>query len=113
MASFAYSVAASNLVAAALADADATKTLAQGSEFTLPAGTLTANRSITLSTSGAVTGDVVRVVRQDVTAFTLAVINGGAGAGTKYTFPASVARVADFRFDGTNWVLAGHARITP
>lgn len=94
-----------------LTDADATKTVAQGSQFTLLAGVLTANRTITLSTSGATEGQVIRVVRTTASSRTLAVVNGGAGAGTLYTFPAAQRRVADFVFDGTNWALSGHAEI--
>jgi len=106
-------VSSAALTPATLADADATKTVSQGSEFVLKAATLTVNRSITLSTAGAVTGEQVVVTREDVTAFTLAVINGGGGAGTKYTFPISAARRAAFTYDGTNWALSWHAAITP
>jgi hypothetical protein len=82
-----------------------------GNQYTLPASTLSVTRAKTLSTSGAVTGEVIRIVRLDTTAYTMTVVNGGAGGGTIYTFPASVARVADFRFDGTNWALGGHTAI--
>lgn len=107
-----YPKEASILTPSTLGDAGVTITVSQGSEFTLPRGTLTTNRSITISTTGAVTGEVVRVTREDSTAFTLAIVNGGAGAGTLYTFPVSVTRVADFRFDGTNWALSGNAAIS-
>lgn len=107
-----YPKAAPILTPSTLGDASVSIAVASGSEFILPRGTLTANRTLTLSTTGAVTGEVVRVTREDSTAFTLAIVNGGAGAGTLYTFPVSVTRVADFRFDGTNWALSGNAAIS-
>ncbi len=103
---------APKLVQGTLTDAAATIAVGTASEFTLPAATLTANRILTLSTTGAVAGEVLRVIRRDATAFTYAVVNGGAGGGTMYTFVVSVARVADFQYDGTNWAMAGHSRIS-
>jgi hypothetical protein len=91
-----------------LADGNATIQVSQGNRRLLPLATLTANRQVTLATTGATAGEVIVIDRRDVNAFTLAVVNGGAGAGTKYTFPASVARVAVFVFDGTNWALQQH-----
>lgn len=88
-----------------LADADATITKAQGSWRKLPAATLSANRAVTLGTTGANPGDQITVTRLDLTAFTLAFINGGAGAGTLYTMPVSKLGWAKFQFDGTNWAL--------
>jgi len=89
----------------ALTDADATITVADGQRRVLSDGTLTDNRSVTLGTSGAVLGDTIDIARIDTEAFTLAIINGGAGAGTLLTFPVGAMLYAKFRFDGTNWEL--------
>jgi hypothetical protein len=80
------------------------------SQYTLPAATLTANRSVTLGTGGApATGTLVNIVRRDSSVRTYAVINGGVGGGTLFTFAGSpaTAQAASFYFDGTNWVLVG------
>jgi hypothetical protein len=91
-----------------LTDANASIAVAAGNARVLPAATLTANRTLTLQTSGAVTGELMTIVRFGTEAYTFAIVNGGAGAGTKYTFPVSVARAAEFTYDGTNWNLARH-----
>lgn len=67
---------------------------------------LTANRNTTVGTTSVPTGMEVDIVRQDGAAFTNAIINGGAGAGTLLTFAASptTAERLTIRFDGTNWV---------
>lgn len=67
------------------------------------------NTTVTLGTTGAVYGDVVRVVRTDASAFTLAIVNGGAGAGTLCTLLASKVGFAEAFFDGTNWLFDGAA----
>ena len=54
---------------------------------------------------------VITIKRFTTAAFTMPIVNGGAGAGTLYTFPSAGKRVADFRYDGTNWVLAGVKRL--
>lgn len=89
----------------ALTDADATIAVAAGKWRKMPAATLSANRAITLGTTGAVADDQIQVTRLDVGAFTLAFVNGGAGAGTLYTMPVSKLAHAVFQFDGTNWAL--------
>lgn len=88
-----------------LTDASPTITISQGRWRVLPAATLSTNRSITLGTSGAVAGDQIDLTRLDVSANTLAVVNGGAGAGTLITFAASKLGCGRFQFDGTNWAL--------
>jgi hypothetical protein len=94
-----------------LTDADATVNISDGSRFILPAvllGGLTANRILTLGTSGSpMTGDTVTVERYDVTAYTYAIANGGPAGGTLFTFPVSVKRRASFQYDGANWVYLG------
>jgi hypothetical protein len=88
-----------------LTDAAVTITVSQGKWRVLPAATLTANRIITLGTTGAVAGDQLTITRLDLTAFTLALLNGGAGAGTLLTLPVSKLGCATVQFDGTNWAL--------
>lgn len=67
--------------------------------------TLSQGGALTLGTTGAVAGDQIDVVRTSTSAFTYAIINGGAGAGTLCTFPVSKQASATFQFDGTNWAL--------
>jgi hypothetical protein len=98
-------------VTAALGDASVSIAVGTASKFTIAAALLTANRTLTLSTTGAAIGDTIWIVRHDTTAHTIAVVNGGSGAGTLYTFPVSVARIADFVFDGTDWLLGGSHRL--
>lgn len=71
------------------------------------APTLGQNTTVTIGTTGAVTGDRLRIVRSDVSAFTLALVNGGAGAGTLATIIASKAGFIYAFFDGTNWIYDG------
>jgi len=92
-----------------LGDADATiqPFTDKASRYDLPVATLTANRTVTLGTTNVITNTKVSITRRDATNKTLAIVNGGAGAGTKYTFlasPTTVERVT-FRFDGTNWAM--------
>lgn len=88
-----------------LTDAAVTITIAQGRWRVLPAAILSANRIITLGTTGAAAGDRIEITRLDAGAFTLAFVNGGAGAGTLVTLPVSKVNFARFYFDGTNWLL--------
>jgi DNA-binding transcriptional regulator YdaS (Cro superfamily) len=90
---------------ATLTDADATIQIGDGGRRVLPASTLSDNRTITLGTTNAVLGNVIEIARLDVEAFTLAIVNGGVGAGTLATFAVSAREYASFRFDGTNWAL--------
>lgn len=89
----------------ALTDADATIAIGDGRWRALPAATLSTGRTITLGTTDAVKGDTITIVRHDTTANTLAVVNGGPGAGTLHTMAVSAKAVARFRFDGTDWQL--------
>lgn len=65
------------------------------------ATTLTANRTVTLSTTGAVAGQWFRVVRTGLGAFTLNV-------GGLKTIPSATAAFVDVMYDGTAWVLTGY-----
>lgn len=95
-----------------LTDANATINVGQGNDRVLRAA-LTANRTITLGTTGSPeTGEVITIKRFSTTAHTVAIVNGGAGGGTLYTFPVSAKRVADFRYNGTNWEYVGVKRLS-
>ncbi len=95
----------------ALTDADQTLTVAGGNDYTQSTA-LTASRTKTLGTTGSPeTGEIITIKRFTTAAFTMPVVNGGAGAGTLYTFPSGGKRVADFRYDGTNWVFLGAKRL--
>jgi len=88
-----------------LTDADVTIQRSQGAWRVLPAATLSADHAATLGTTGAAAGDQITITRLDATANAYAVINGGAGAGTLVTFPASKIGFGVFQYDGTNWAL--------
>lgn len=91
--------------AVALADSTETITIAQG-PWRVASAALTANRTKTLSPTGATAGDQITITRTEgAAAFTLAVVNGGPGAGTLFTMPASKVNYAKFQFDGANWAL--------
>lgn len=75
------------------------------SRYLVPA--LSQATSLTLGTTNATKGDVMRIVRTDASAFTLAIVNGGAGAGTLCTLVASKVGDAQAVFDGTNWLFDG------
>jgi len=66
--------------------------------------TLTANRAITLSTTRAIKGDVVRVVRTGLGAFTL-------DFASLKTIASGTAAWADATFDGSAWVLTGYGAL--
>jgi len=63
------------------------------------------NSTLTLGSSGAVAGSVIHIVRATAGAHTVAVANGGAGAGTLMTMTASKKAGCIVGFDGTNWRL--------
>lgn len=98
------------LVREPIQGADLTDTAAQAivvaDDFwrVLPAIPITQNITLTLGTTNAEEGDVITLTRLDVAAFTVAIVNGGPGAGTLVTFPVSAQASGDFYFDGTNWL---------
>lgn len=102
---------APGIVASALADENTTIAIGEGSHFVLPDGTLSANRTVALGTTGASLGHVIWVHRLDATAFTLAITNTGAGGGTLVTFPASEMHSMSFAFDGTDWALSSRYKL--
>lgn len=65
------------------------------------------NTSITLGTTGAVIGDIMRVCSPGTSAHTVAVINGGTGAGTLNTVGSGKVGYVQAYFDGTNWIYDG------
>lgn len=89
----------------ALTDAPSSVAVTGGRWYVMPAATLSATRAFTLATTGAAAGDQIEVTRLDATANTMTFVNGGVGAGTMLTMPASKVNFAKFYFDGTNWSL--------
>jgi hypothetical protein len=94
-----------------LTDADQTLQVGNGCQYFLPPSVLTTTRAKTIGTTGATAGIVVTIISlgySGTAAQICNVVNGGAGAGTIFSFPASPSNPieATYRFDGTNWVLA-------
>jgi hypothetical protein len=87
-----------------LADGNATIQVGGKRWRILPAATLTGNSTLTLGTTGAREGHTSFITRLDVGAYTYAIANGGAGAGTLCTMPVSQRAWGFFYFDGTNWL---------
>lgn len=86
-------------VGANLTDAAATSgRLARVTQYVLPAATLTADRTNTLSTTNAHAGDLIIITRLDLTAFRYTV----AGA-TSVVLPPFNQGFCIFQFNGTNW----------
>lgn len=85
---------------------DTSPTLLVGVDFPIQqfATALTANRIITLSTTGAYKGAEFRIVRTGLGAFTLAV------AALK-TIPSGIAAFVDVMFDGIAWQLTGYGTL--
>lgn len=87
--------------------ASAAQTLltSQGELRRIPAATLTENIVLTLDPTNAAAPDLIEVSRFDVSAFTVAIVNGGPAAGTLVTLPVSVRANAVAQFNGTDFVL--------
>jgi hypothetical protein len=68
------------------------------------ATTLTANRTITLSATGAINGSTFRIVRTGLGAFTLDV-------GGLKTIPSATAAFVDVAHNGSTWVLTGYGAL--
>lgn len=85
---------------------DTSQTLTAGTDAPTQrwATTLTADRAITLSTTGAVNGDRFRVVRTGLGSFTLDV-------GGLKTIPSATAAWVDVEFDGSAWRLTGYGTL--
>lgn len=85
---------------------DTAQTLTAGTDAPTQrwATTLTANRIVTLSTTGAVNGDRFRVVRTGLGSFTLDV-------GGLKTIPSATAAWVDVEYDGSAWRLTGYGTL--
>ena len=85
---------------------DTSQTLVVGTDAPTQrwATTLTANRTVTLSTTGAANGDAFRIVRTGLGLFTLDV-------GGLKTIPIATAAFADVEFDGSAWRLTGYGAL--
>jgi len=97
-----------------LPDSDTTINVSGGHLYISQAGSMSANRSTTLGTTGATAAAVLSIERYDVTNKTRAIINGGTSGGTLFTFPASTRMRADFVYDAGagDWTLSGWAALT-
>lgn len=95
----------------ALGNSNPNLTVAGGNSYSMPVSTLTANHYALLDGTGATEGEIIRIIRRDTSAFTYEVYDQG-GVNLLYTFPASAARAADFRFNGGSFVLGGHCGIS-
>jgi hypothetical protein len=88
-------------VSADRGDSSQTLTVGTDSQIQRWATALTANRTVTLSTTGATNGDWFRVVRTGLGAFTLDV-------GGLKTIPNATAAAVDVAYDGTAWRLTDY-----
>jgi len=89
-------------VSANRGDANVTLTVGVNEEIQLFATALTANRTVTLSTSGGVAkGHKFRIVRTGLGAFTLDV-------GGLKTIPSATAAFVDVAHNGTSWQYVGY-----
>jgi len=93
-----------NTVGSDVGDADVTLTVGSSAPIQQYATTLTVNRTVTLSTTGAVDGDSFRVVRTGLGAFTLDV-------GGLKTIASATAAFVDVSYDGSAWVLTGYGAL--
>jgi hypothetical protein len=94
-----------------LTDANVTLTVGGGSWRVMPAAILSTGRTLTIDDALAQEGDTLTITRLDVTANTLAIVNGGVGAGTLITMPVSVRAYAKLYFNGTDWLLRESAQM--
>jgi hypothetical protein len=96
---------------AALTNANVTKTVADGSSFTLPAGTLASSaKTLTLGITGTPeTDEEIEVIVYAQSQNYL--INNNA-ATLLATVVAGTKRVLHFRYDGSDWVFTGKMRLT-
>lgn len=99
----------SPVVGANLTNASVTKNISDGSQFTLPAGTLaTSAKTVTFGTSGTPdTDEIVEfIIYAQAQDFILA-----NGAGPVYTVPAGQKRALHLQWDGAAWQGAGRMRL--
>lgn len=89
-----------------LTNADQTLTVADGCEFTMPAGTTSANRDKTLDDAGAVAGQRM-VFYINAQGNNVVFKNTGSISNTLYTVTAGAKLLLVFEFDGLNWGAPG------
>lgn len=94
-----------------LGDTSPTIAIGGGNWYLLPAATLTADRTVTLGTTGAGAGDRIVITRADVTGFAVTIANGGGGGGNVAVLPGGEVAVLVARFDGTDWKLVQAASL--
>ena len=90
---------------ATLTDASTTVYVSGDSWRRLPAGTLTASRTLTLGTTNTRAGYDLTISVEGTGAYAYAVANGGTNGGTLGTF--SGAGFIHAQFDGTDWKVRG------
>jgi hypothetical protein len=90
--------------AAALTNADATIAVDGGLWLTLPAGTLLAPHTLTLSPTNAGAGAYIEVTRLDLSAYAFTVANGGGTGGDVCVMPGGARSHARAYFDGENFL---------
>lgn len=82
-------------------DGSPTLAVATNTVTQLFSATLTGNRTITLSTAGAVNGTTFKIVRKGLGLFTLDV-------GGLKTVPSATTATVDVMYDGSAWQLIGY-----
>ena len=92
------------LAGANLTDAAVSIDVTQGRWRRLPAATLSMARILTLGTTGAQNGDEITITRDDVSANTYTIANGGGGGGNLLVMPASKQGFITAQFNGTDWI---------
>ncbi len=96
-----------------LTNANVTKNISDGSQFTLPASTLASStKTLTLGTSGTPEVDEVIEVIVYSQSQNYVLANGGPLADTLYTVIAGTKRVLHAKWNGTDWRPAGKLRLT-
>lgn len=93
-----------NTQATIATDADVTLTVGTNAERIRHTGTLTADRSVTLATAGAVAGAIFRITRTGTGSFSLNVGTGPLKALATNTW-------AEFVYDGSAWYLAAYGAL--
>ena len=93
-----------NTIGTDVGDADVTLTVGTSNPYQRYATTLTANRTVTLDTTGAINGDSFRIIRTGLGAFTLDV-------GGLRTIASATEAFVDVSFDGTAWILSGYGAL--
>ena len=86
-----------------IADSSVTIAIAQGLWRTLPAATLSTNRSTAITVAAA--GTEMILTRLDLSAYTWTVTCAGAGTPTLFVFPGGAKGSIRIQSNGTNWEL--------